>query len=317
MSRAECGNDVRRLRFSAVECNNPRLFRLNHLVHFTMAFRSPSLARHLCRSTASRPITTSNRPGLTSTIRRDACVLCQYRIQLAREQALVRAPEPTSAASPALNRRYASTKSSAQATQSGETTITGRPNITNYYTIFPRAIPTGPPPASPFEISVSDLRREFLQLQNVIHPDKYPSGDAKQHAEALSARINEAYRTLADPLQRAQYLLREWHGIDVTAEDASAKHALDPETLIEVMEVQETIEEVGASPEAEAEINSLKKENDVRIGACVNALAGAFDRGDIEGARKECIRLRFWYSVGEGLREWEPGNTEIRLVHSS
>lgn len=195
--------------------------------------------------------------------------------------------------------------------------MAGAPDITNYYTIFSRTIPAGPPPASPFDISVGDLRREFLQLQSMIHPDKYPAGDAKQRAEALSARINEAYRTLADPLQRAQYLLREWHGIDVTAEDASSKHALDPETLMEVMEVQEAIEAVGASPEAEAEINALKKENDGRIAACTNALAGAFDRGDIEGARKECIRLRFWYSVGEGLHEWEPGKTEIRLVHSS
>lgn len=195
--------------------------------------------------------------------------------------------------------------------------MTGTPDVTNYYTIFPRTIPAGPPPASPFDISVGDLRREFLQLQNVIHPDKYPAGDAKLQAEALSARINEAYRTLADPLQRAQYVLREWHGIDVTAEDASTKHALDPETLMEVMEVQETIEDVGASPEGEAEINVLKKENDERIAACIDSLAGAFDREDIEGARKECIRLRFWYSVGEGLREWEPGKTEIRLVHSS
>jgi molecular chaperone HscB len=195
--------------------------------------------------------------------------------------------------------------------------MVGAPDITNYYTIFPQTFPAGPPPASPFSISVSDLRREFLQLQNRIHPDKYPSGDIKQHAEALSARINEAYRTLADPLQRAQYLLREWHGIDVTAEDASSKHALDPETLMEVMEVQETIEEVGATPEGEAEINALKVENDGRIGVCVGALAGSFDKGDIEAARKECIRLRFWYSVGEGLREWEPGTTEIRLVHSS
>jgi molecular chaperone HscB len=154
-------------------------------------------------------------------------------------------------------------------------------------------------------------------LQNRIHPDKYAAGDVKQHAEALSARINEAYRTLADPLQRAQYLLREWHGIDVTAEDAATKHALDPETLMEVMEVQETIEEVGATPEGEAEINALKQENDGRIGVCVGALAGYFDKGDIEAARKECIRLRFWYSVGEGLREWEPGTTEIRLVHGS
>lgn len=86
---------------------------------------------------------------------------------------------------------------------------------------------------------------------------------------------------------------------------------------MEVMEVQETIEEVGASPEAEAEIEALKKENGMRIAGCVGTLAGAFDRGDIERARVECVKLRFWYSVAEGLREWEPGRTEIRLVHGS
>ncbi|KAJ5637245.1 Heat shock cognate protein BC-terminal oligomerization [Penicillium lividum] len=232
-------------------------------------------------------------------------------------QAPAFAPTRSVTGLPVLNRRHATTKSSTQSFGTGDTGITGAPDITDYYTIFPRTIPAGPPPASSFDISVGDLRREFLQLQNLVHPDKYPSGDAKQHAEAMSARINEAYRTLLDPLQRAQYLLREWHGIDVTAEDGASKHALDPQTLMEVMEVQETIEEVGASPEAEAEINALKKENDQRIEACVKSLGGAVDQGDIETARKECVRLRFWYSVGEGLREWEPGSTEIRLVHSS
>ncbi|KAJ5291096.1 Heat shock cognate protein B C-terminal oligomerization [Penicillium angulare] len=214
-----------------------------------------------------------------------------------------------------FNRRRASTNTSSEPSDSAETSVTGAPDITNYYTIFTRTIPTGPPPASSFDISASDLRREFLQLQGLVHPDKYPAGEIKQHAEALSARINEAYRTLLDPLQRAQYLLREWHGIDVTAEDASTKHALDAETLMEVMEVQETIEEVGASPEAEEEINSLKQENKARIQACVKSLGAAIDRGDIEKARQECVRLRFWYSVGEGLHEWQPGHTEIRLVH--
>lgn len=234
------------------------------------------------------------------------------------------AQSPTSIPSPPTfpristsNRRYASTKASSETSQLDETSITGAPDITNYYTIFPRTIPAGPPPASTFDISASDLRREFLQLQNLVHPDKYPAGELKQHAEALSARINEAYRTLLDPLQRAQYLLREWHGIDVTAEDASTKHALDPETLMEVMEVQETIEEVCASPEAEAEIETLKQENNSRIQACVKSLGEAVDRGDVETARQECVRLRFWYSVGEGLHEWQPGNTEIRLVHGN
>ncbi|KAJ5408213.1 hypothetical protein N7509_002096 [Penicillium cosmopolitanum] len=271
-----------------------------------MAFRAQSI-RHLSRPVVSNLTTQSSRSGISRTIQRNASMmLSQHRAQPAQSQTTLSRPQPSilSSPSPSLNSRFASTKSGID-TAAGESSLVGAPDITNYYTIFPLSIPSGPPPSSPFEISISDLRREFLQLQGLIHPDKYPSGEAKQHAEALSARINEAYRTLADPLQRAQYLLREWHGIDVTAEDASTKHALDAQTLMEVMEVQETIEEVGASPEAEAEIEALKAENEMRIMG-----------GDIEGARQECIRLRFWYSVGEGLREWEPGSTEIRLVHS-
>ncbi|KAJ5114552.1 hypothetical protein NUU61_000311 [Penicillium alfredii] len=274
----------------------------------------PRTTQQLCRVIAQPAIST--RFISTRAAQRDACVLCQFRIQPARATTSP-AHSPFAKPSPVLTRRFASTKSSGSTEDRGEVTITNAPDISHYYSIFSKTLPAGPPPSSPFDISLGDLRREFLELQGRLHPDKYPPGAAKQHAEALSARINEAHRTLADPLQRAQYLLREWHGIDVTAEDAATKHALDPETLMEVMEVQETIEEVGAAPEAETEIHALKKENDARVVACVQALAQAFDRGDIEAARKECIRLRFWYSVGEGLREWEPGNTEIRLMHTS
>ncbi|KAJ5455759.1 uncharacterized protein N7458_004023 [Penicillium daleae] len=284
-----------------------------------MALHAPRLARHLYRSSTSRTIAKSTRYGLINPSQRDACTLCQYHTQTSRSQTFGPGTKSIYTLSNTPTRRAASTATSTTQTptETNEPPITGAPDITNHYTIFPKTLPAGPPPGSPFEISISDLRREFLQLQGTIHPDKYPSGTAKQHAEALSARINDAYRTLSDPLQRAQYLLREWHGIDVTAEDASTKHALDPATLMEVMEVQETIEEVGASPEAEAEIEALKEENGMRIAGCVGTLAGAFDRGDIEGARVECVKLRFWYSVAEGLREWEPGRTEIRLVHGS
>lgn len=205
--------------------------------------------------------------------------------------------------------------------QAAESETTQQPvndvDITNHYTIFRSTIPGGPPPNSPFHIDQASLRREFLRLQNVIHPDKFPSGPLKDRAEALSARINEAYRTLSDPLLRAQYLLSEWHGIDVTAEDGAAKHALDPETLMLVMEVQETVEELGNEPAQEAEqtVARLRGENDERIGQSVERLAGAFDAGDIEAARSETIKLRFWYSLRDGLREWEPGKAEIRLVH--
>ncbi|KAL5362612.1 HSCB C-terminal oligomerization domain-containing protein [Aspergillus floccosus] len=237
-----------------------------------------------------------------------ACILCRFS-QPTPARSLHTQPTRTQ-----FSRRFASTSTSPKEAQD-PAAAPSTPDITNYYTIFPKTLPGGPPPGSPFAISLGDLRREFLQLQGLTHPDKYPAGAAKQRAEALSARINEAYRTLYDPLLRAQYLLREMHGIDVTAEDGASKHALDTETLMEVMEVQETIEEVGADPGAADTIAQLKRENDGRVAECVRALGEAFDRGDIETARRECVKLRFWYSVGEGLREWEPGHTEIRLIH--
>ncbi|KAJ5475091.1 hypothetical protein N7539_008157 [Penicillium diatomitis] len=280
-----------------------------------MGLRAPSLARRLSRTSTPRSNTALvTRRSLTFSSGRDALSFNQLRTaEAVAKHARNLTAKPVYTPSGPHTRRTVSTTT--KASTEDPSTLAGAPDTTNHYTIFPQTLPAGPPPHSPFEISVADLRREFLQLQGAVHPDKYPSGTDKQRAEALSSRINEAYRTLSDPLQRAQYLLREWHGIDVTAEDGSAKHALDAGTLMEVMEVQETIEEVGASADAEVQIEALKDENEERIAGCVKALAAAFDRGDVEGARAECVKLRFWYSVGEGLREWEPGNTEIRLMH--
>jgi molecular chaperone HscB len=193
--------------------------------------------------------------------------------------------------------------------------IANPPDITNYFTIFPESIPRGPPPGSPFEIPLPALRREYLKLQALLHPDKYPLGPTKQRAEALSARINEAYHTLADPLWRAQYLLAQWHGIDVNAEDTAGQHSPDPETLMTVMEVQETIAEVGAARDAEATVDRLKEENAARVQLSVKVLAQAFDQKNIEAAHQECMRLRFWYTVRDALQDWELGETEVRVIH--
>lgn len=245
-----------------------------------------------------------------SQTRNGACVFCQPLLN--------HRPNARASVRSRHTYRFASTDASSpspkqQEQESGSSEITAAtPDISTNYTIFPKTIPSGPPPTGPFDIPIPELRREFLSLQSLAHPDKYSQGLEKQRAEALSSRINEAYRTLSDPLLRAQYLLLQQHGIDVTAEDGAAKaENQDNETLMEVMEVQEAIEEA----EDEATIGELKVDNEAKVEECVKSLGEAFDRGDVDGARRLCIRLRFWYSVREGLREWEPGNRNVRLVH--
>lgn len=129
----------------------------------------------------------------------------------------------------------------------------------------------------------------------------------KKRAEALSARISEAYKTLSDPLLRTQYLL-SLRGIDV-AEDETAK-VEDQELLMQVLESQEEIE----SAESEKDLEPLKETNDERLEQCVRTLEKAFEGDDIETAKREAVRLRYWTNIRDGIRDFEPGK-EVRLVH--
>jgi molecular chaperone HscB len=133
------------------------------------------------------------------------------------------------------------------------------------------------------------------------------SGDAKNRAEGLSMLINEAYKTLQDPLRRAQYLL-SLRGIDV-AEDETAK-VEDPELLTEVLEMREAIEAV----EEEGELVPLKEDNDVKIEDSTRVLDEAFKNDDIEIAKAEAVRLRYWVNIKESLNAWEKGKPVV-LVH--
>jgi molecular chaperone HscB len=183
------------------------------------------------------------------------------------------------------------------------------PDVSNHYSIFPNTLPLGPPPKGPFDIDLASLRQEFLQLQGRFHPDKFPQ-EQKAKAEALSSRINEAYKALRDPLLRAQYILLNIYGIDVTSEDNSS-HPVDLGILMEVMEAQESIEEA----DTEEQIKALKEQNQERIEDTLKLLDDAFSSGNAEAARMECIRLRYWASLAEGLNSWNGKGSDVRLVH--
>ncbi|KAJ9669262.1 molecular chaperone [Coniosporium apollinis] len=175
-----------------------------------------------------------------------------------------------------------------------------------HYHFFPRSLPSGPPPQGAFAVDLNQLKREFLQLQAQAHPDRH-SQENKRKAEAMSARINEAYKTLENPLLRAQYLL-SLRGIDV-AEDESAK-VEDPELLMEVLEAREDIE----AAESDDEIRAMKEVNNQRIEESVGVLEDAFMRDDMDLAKSEAVKLRYWINIKQSLDDWEPGKPVV-LIH--
>ena len=70
-----------------------------------------------------------------------------------------------------------------------------------------------------FAVDGSALEHAYHTMQRSVHPDRYAGAGDTQMRLALqaSARANEAYRTLRDPLTRAEYLLG-LQGIDAGGE---------------------------------------------------------------------------------------------------
>ncbi|KAK7942497.1 uncharacterized protein PG986_011610 [Apiospora aurea] len=174
-----------------------------------------------------------------------------------------------------------------------------------HYELFPETFPQGPPPHGPFAVDVPALRREFLRLQAKAHPDMHPQ-TSKNRAEAASARINEAFKTLAHPLLRAQYLLELAGRADNAGTDESAK-VEDPELLMEVLEAREMIEEA----ETEEALEPLREENVRRERESERGLGECFARGDLEGAEREAVRLRYWVNIRESIDAWEKGKPVV------
>ncbi|KAH6700307.1 J-type co-chaperone JAC1 [Verticillium dahliae] len=175
---------------------------------------------------------------------------------------------------------------------------------TTHYDFFPQTLPSGPPPAGHFPIDQRTLRREFLQLQAKAHPDLHPAAH-KARAEATSARINEAYKTLSHPLLRAQYLLA-LRGADV-ADAETLQVDADPGLLLTVLEAREEIEDAAT----EAELEGLRAANDARIRASEDVLEAAFRGDDLEAAKREAVRLRYWVNIRDSLDAWESGKPVV------
>ena len=59
-------------------------------------------------------------------------------------------------------------------------------------------------------LDLAALEREFHRLSRRLHPDRFTraSENEKQWSLADTALLNDAYRTLKDPLRRTEYLLK-------------------------------------------------------------------------------------------------------------
>ena len=132
-----------------------------------------------------------------------------------------------------------------------------------------------------FALQGDALERSYRDIQSKVHPDRFAhAGDAERRASLQwTTRVNEAYRTLKDPVQRARHIL-ELHGVDVAFETNTA---MPPEFLMQQMELRETLEEAKDAAALDALRTDLRKQKQVLQTAIADAIDSKKDYNAASG----------------------------------
>ncbi len=143
----------------------------------------------------------------------------------------------------------------------------------NYFELF--GLPVG------FDVDVADLAVRYRDLQRRVHPDRFSSASAEERrlSMQLTTLVNEAYQTLKDPVRRGRYLLT----LDgMPADDTDT--AMDPEFLMEQMELREGLEEARSQTDPHKRLAEIANDIEKRLEGKI----GEFRRHYAQGQASRC-----------------------------
>jgi len=105
-------------------------------------------------------------------------------------------------------------------------------------------------------IEMSGLEQKFLQLSWKLHPDNFVNATETERELSLkrSSELNDAYRTLRDPVARVEYLL----AIEGARKEGQHKQQAPPELLEEVFELNESLDELREAKASGSDLAALK-----------------------------------------------------------
>jgi molecular chaperone HscB len=142
-----------------------------------------------------------------------------------------------------------------------------------------------------FGLNGEALEKAYREIQSRVHPDRFAhAGDAERRASLQwTTRVNEAYRTLKSPVQRAKHLL-ELQGVDVAFETNTR---MPPDFLMQQLELREELERAVRAKQA-ASLDVLRTDLSVSRKALEKQIAEAIDaHKDYAGAAGLVRQLMF------------------------
>ena len=157
-----------------------------------------------------------------------------------------------------------------------------------------------PPPGAYFAIfdmderlslDVEDLQRRFYVLSRKLHPDLYTRKREVEREYSLEATavLNDAYRTLRDPVARAEYVLKQ-NGFEIGEQRSKD---VPPELLEEVFELNMVLEEIrGGDESVRPQVDAAHRRFVAMRGEVDQRLEELFRKYDSERNRETLTEIR-------------------------
>jgi molecular chaperone HscB len=154
-----------------------------------------------------------------------------------------------------------------------------------------------------FRFDAATLDRAYRALQQEVHPDRFTAAGETEKRLSLqsSARVNEAYQALKEPVARARYIL-SLHGVDALAETDTA---LPLDFLERQLACREAADDALTARDA-AKLSALTADVRADAGRIEQRLAAMLDgEGDWEAARGAVRELKFLSKVAADIDEMQ------------
>ncbi len=152
-----------------------------------------------------------------------------------------------------------------------------------------------------FELEDRELADRYKNLQRQIHPDTLASADdrRKRFAVQAAAHVNEAYRVLRSPLDRAGYLL-EQKGYRSDSRDG---RQLTPEFLMQQIQLREELETIPGTESPRECLLELRQRTEQEMGRHYDSLREQLLRHDYDAAAGSVSRLQFFHKLQDEMDE--------------
>ncbi|HET6283091.1 MAG TPA: Fe-S protein assembly co-chaperone HscB [Polyangia bacterium] len=149
------------------------------------------------------------------------------------------------------------------------------------------------------DLDTGALEARYRELTRKLHPDRFAKADPRERRASLgrSVQLNDAWRTLKDPVKRAEYLLGLL-GVEV-APEAGGK--VPAELLAEILELREALGEARLGGD-DATVQKMAAEMRQRVAASVAAVGDGLSKsslapetaGGLEAVARELVALRYY-----------------------